>query len=224
MGQHSDSTEQIHTELQDVTQTLRWNAFQQCFPSRKSCWKHCINAEGDYFKGHGSKYKFQVVVKLWQRNFGNFCVAPHMKFSKLWNLRFRSSETWSCVMCVPASATMWMRSALFWGMQRRVVIPYWCFEIAYQSCVQGSRSPRRMLWTRGYIVYMEKGVATDRFSVSMMPTHRADTSWRRWEGGEKSTNLVLLWDKMACLPHTASTILAGITLIENQSLPTPFPI
>jgi hypothetical protein len=71
---------------------------------------------------------------------------------------------------------------------------------------------------------MEKGMATDWFSVSMMPPNRVDAACRRWEGGEKSGNSVLLQDTMACLPHTASTLLAGITLTENQSLPTPFPI
>jgi hypothetical protein len=78
---------------------LRWNAFQQCFRSRSSCWKHCINAEGDYFKGDGGEYKFQLVVKLWQRNSGNFWVAPCMKFSQLWKFKFRSSETRFCVVC-----------------------------------------------------------------------------------------------------------------------------
>ena len=70
---------------------------------------------------------------------------------------------------------------------------------------------------------MEKSVATDWFSVSMMPANRVNAAWGRWEG-EKSSNSVLLQDKMARLPHTPSTLLADITLTENQSLPTPFPI
>jgi hypothetical protein len=58
-GQRSDSTEEIQTKLQDVTKTLTRNDFQQCFRSWKSCWDHCINAEGDYLKGDGGKQKFQ---------------------------------------------------------------------------------------------------------------------------------------------------------------------
>jgi len=45
-GRRSDSTEKIQTELQDMTKTLMRNDFQQCFQSWKSCWDHCINAEG----------------------------------------------------------------------------------------------------------------------------------------------------------------------------------
>jgi hypothetical protein len=48
----SDSTEEIQTK---VTKTLMRNDFQQCFRSWKSCWDHCINAEGDYLKGDGGK-------------------------------------------------------------------------------------------------------------------------------------------------------------------------
>jgi hypothetical protein len=41
-----NSTEEIQTESQDVMKMMR-NDFQQCLQSWKSCWDHCINAEGD---------------------------------------------------------------------------------------------------------------------------------------------------------------------------------
>jgi len=127
------------------------------------------------------------MVKLRQRYFGNFWVVPRMRFSQLWHFGFRSSATWSCVMCVQASV-------LFWGMQHRVVIPHWHFGTTYQSHLKGSRSWRRMPQTLGHTVYMGKGVATDWFSVSI-PANRDDAAWGRWEGGEKSSNSVLLQDK-----------------------------
>jgi hypothetical protein len=43
-----------------------------------------------------------------------------------------------------SSASMLMRSVLFWDItQRRVVIIYRCFGTTYLSHLQGSRSPRR---------------------------------------------------------------------------------
>ena len=47
-----DRIEEIQTELQDVMM-LKWNDFQQCFRSWKSCWDRCNNAEVDYFLGDG---------------------------------------------------------------------------------------------------------------------------------------------------------------------------
>jgi hypothetical protein len=56
-GQHFDSTEEIQTESQDVMKMLMQNGFQLCFPSWKSCWDHCINAQGDYFEGGRGEQK-----------------------------------------------------------------------------------------------------------------------------------------------------------------------
>ena len=76
MEWHFDSSEEIQNELQDMIKALMQNDFQQCFWSWKSHWDRCINAEGNYFEGDGGKHNFQSVVKLWQRNCGNFWVAP----------------------------------------------------------------------------------------------------------------------------------------------------
>ena len=75
-GWHFDSSEEIQTESEDMIKSLMRNDFQQCFRSWKSHWDRCINAEGNYFEGNGGKYNFRSVVKLWQRNCGNFWVAP----------------------------------------------------------------------------------------------------------------------------------------------------
>jgi len=56
-GSHFDSTEEIQTESQDVMKMLMQNGFQLCFPSWKSCWDHCINAQGDYFEGGRGEQK-----------------------------------------------------------------------------------------------------------------------------------------------------------------------
>ena len=53
-----DSIEEIQTELQDVMKMLTWNDFQQCFPSWKSCWDRCNNAEVDYLPGMEARKGF----------------------------------------------------------------------------------------------------------------------------------------------------------------------
>jgi hypothetical protein len=50
-GRRFGSIEEMQAELQDVMKMLTQNDFQQCFRSWRSCWDHCINAEGDYLKG-----------------------------------------------------------------------------------------------------------------------------------------------------------------------------
>ena len=70
-------SEEIQTESQDVTKALTRNDFWQCFR-----WDRCFNAEGDYFELNGGEHKFRSFVKLLQRNFGNFWVAP-LKFTGL---------------------------------------------------------------------------------------------------------------------------------------------
>ena len=50
-GRRFDNIKQMQTVSQNVMKTLTWNDFQQCFPSWKSSWNRCINAERDYFEG-----------------------------------------------------------------------------------------------------------------------------------------------------------------------------
>ena len=64
----------------------------QCFQSWKFRWGRCINAEWDYFEGDEGKYKFWLVIKLRQRNSGNFLVAPRI---------FHVSHTLSALVCSP---------------------------------------------------------------------------------------------------------------------------
>jgi hypothetical protein len=73
---HFENIEEIQAESQGVMKMLTQNDFHQYFRSWKSCWDSC-NAEGNYFEGDGSGYKFRKVVKLRQTNFGNFWVASH---------------------------------------------------------------------------------------------------------------------------------------------------
>jgi hypothetical protein len=58
-GRCYDSTGQIQIKLQNVMKKLMQNDFLKCFLSRKSCWNHCISAEGDYFKRNGGEQKFR---------------------------------------------------------------------------------------------------------------------------------------------------------------------
>jgi hypothetical protein len=57
-GWRYDGTEEIQIESQNAMKTLTHNAFQKCFRSWKSCWNHCINAKGDYFKQDGTNRNF----------------------------------------------------------------------------------------------------------------------------------------------------------------------
>jgi hypothetical protein len=52
-------TEKIHAESQDVIDTLTFDNFQGCMKSWKTNWDHCIQAQGDYFKGDGGNYEFR---------------------------------------------------------------------------------------------------------------------------------------------------------------------
>jgi hypothetical protein len=50
---HFDMTEEIHTELQEVINTLIFEDFQECTKSWETCWDCCIHAQEDYFEGDG---------------------------------------------------------------------------------------------------------------------------------------------------------------------------
>jgi hypothetical protein len=50
---HFDTTEEIHTESQEVIDTLTFENFQGCMKSWETRWDHCIHAQGDYFEGDG---------------------------------------------------------------------------------------------------------------------------------------------------------------------------
>jgi len=52
-GRRFDMTEEIHTETQEVIDTLTFENFQGCMTSWETCWDHCIHAQGDYFEGDG---------------------------------------------------------------------------------------------------------------------------------------------------------------------------
>jgi len=41
-----DTTEEIHTEMQEVIDTLTFESFQGCMKSRETRWDRCIHAEG----------------------------------------------------------------------------------------------------------------------------------------------------------------------------------
>jgi hypothetical protein len=52
-GHRFDMTEEIHTEMQEVINTLTFENFQGCMKSWETCWDHCIHAPGAYFKEEG---------------------------------------------------------------------------------------------------------------------------------------------------------------------------
>jgi len=45
--------EEIHAESQGIIDTLTFENFQGYMKSWKTCWDHCIHAQGDYFEGDG---------------------------------------------------------------------------------------------------------------------------------------------------------------------------
>jgi hypothetical protein len=49
-----DTTEEIHTESQEVIDTLTFENFQGCMKSWETHWDHCVHAKGDYFEGDGN--------------------------------------------------------------------------------------------------------------------------------------------------------------------------
>ena len=52
-GRRFDTTEEIHTQSQEVIDTLTFENFQWCMKSWETRWDHCMHAQGDYFKGDG---------------------------------------------------------------------------------------------------------------------------------------------------------------------------
>ena len=65
-----------------------------------------------------------------------------------------------------ASATKYMRTALFWVITRwGVVIPYQHFGTTYRSLIQGSRIQKES-WLSQYGVDIRKSVGNDKFSVA----------------------------------------------------------
>jgi hypothetical protein len=52
-GRHFDMTEQIHTETQEVIDTLTFENFWGCMKSWETCWDRFIHAQGDYSEGDG---------------------------------------------------------------------------------------------------------------------------------------------------------------------------
>jgi len=50
-GCHFDMTEEIHTESQEVIDTLTFENFQGCMKLWETRWDRCIHAQGDYFEG-----------------------------------------------------------------------------------------------------------------------------------------------------------------------------
>jgi hypothetical protein len=52
-GHRFDMTEEIHTEMQEVINTLTFEDLQGCMKSWERRWYHCIHAQGDYFEGDG---------------------------------------------------------------------------------------------------------------------------------------------------------------------------
>ena len=52
-GRRFYTTEEIHTETQEVIDTLTFENFQGCMKSWETRWDRCIHAQGDYFEGDG---------------------------------------------------------------------------------------------------------------------------------------------------------------------------
>ena len=50
-GRRFDTTKEIHTETQEVIDTLTFENFQGCMKSWETRWDCCIHAQGDYFEG-----------------------------------------------------------------------------------------------------------------------------------------------------------------------------
>jgi histone-lysine N-methyltransferase SETMAR len=50
-GHQFQSAKEIITATREAVQDLPTNVFQQCFQQLYQCWKTCIAANGDYFKG-----------------------------------------------------------------------------------------------------------------------------------------------------------------------------
>jgi hypothetical protein len=48
-----DTNEEIHSETQEVIDTLTFENFHRCMKSWETCRDHCIHAQGDYFEEDG---------------------------------------------------------------------------------------------------------------------------------------------------------------------------
>jgi len=52
-GRRFDTTEEIHAEMQEVSDTLISENFQGRMKSWGKLWDRCIRAQRDYFEGEG---------------------------------------------------------------------------------------------------------------------------------------------------------------------------
>jgi len=52
-GHNFDTTEEIHTETQEVIDTLTFENFKGCMKYWEARLDRCIHAQGDYFEGDG---------------------------------------------------------------------------------------------------------------------------------------------------------------------------
>jgi hypothetical protein len=72
-----DTTEEIHTETQEVIDTLIFENFQGCKKSWETRWNRCIHAQWNHFEGDGGNYELRQETFLWS-NSPNLWVAPLM--------------------------------------------------------------------------------------------------------------------------------------------------
>jgi len=52
-GRRFASIEKVQAESQQIPNTLTPADFSECFQKWQNCWDHCIQVQGDYFKGDG---------------------------------------------------------------------------------------------------------------------------------------------------------------------------
>jgi len=79
-GRRFDMTEEIHTEMQEIINTLTFENFQGCMKSWETCWDRCIHAQGTTLKG---QWKLGVMMRnffLWS-NSPNFLLPPCMTYA-----------------------------------------------------------------------------------------------------------------------------------------------
>ena len=60
-GRRFDTTEEIHTESQEVIDTLTFENVQGCMKSWETRWNHCIHAQGGLLRRR--RWKLGVTVK-----------------------------------------------------------------------------------------------------------------------------------------------------------------
>jgi hypothetical protein len=59
-GHHFDTIEEIHTQTQNVIDTLTFENFLGCMKSWETRWDRCTHAQRDYFEGENGKLKVTV--------------------------------------------------------------------------------------------------------------------------------------------------------------------